>query len=76
LYVCAAVAWSIMPTLAGRVLSAFGSASACPQWPPHRAAQLLDANKVALIERIEPLVTKRTESEIARLESRFAGVRG
>jgi methionyl-tRNA synthetase len=74
LYVCASVAWSIVPTLAARVLSAFGGASDCPHWPPHRAAQLLDANKGAPIVRIEPLVTKLREPEIARLESRFAGV--
>jgi methionyl-tRNA synthetase len=74
LYLCAAVAWSIVPTLAGRVLSAFGGATDCPRWPQRRAAELLDASKGEPIERIEPLVTKLTEAEIARLECRFAGV--
>src|SRR5215470_11862110 len=69
---CACVAWSIVPTLAGRVLSALGGASDCPHWPPHRAAQLLDANKGDPIARIEPLVTKLTEAEITGLERRFA----
>jgi len=68
------VAWSIVPTLAGRVLSALGDPSDCPRWPQQPAAQLLDARKGDPIKRIEPLVTKLTEAEIARLERRFAGV--
>src|SRR5262245_5234518 len=74
LYVCAAVAWSIVPTLTSRVLSALGEATDCPRWPQQRAAQLLDARKGDPIKRIAPLVTKLTEAEIAGLTSRFAGV--
>jgi methionyl-tRNA synthetase len=74
LSVSAGVAWSIVPTLAGRVLSAFGAATDCPRWPQHCAARLLDARKGDPIARVEPLVTKLTEAEITGLESRFAGV--
>jgi methionyl-tRNA synthetase len=70
---CATVAWSVVPTLAGRVLSAFGDAAACPPWPQRPAAELLDAGKGRPISRIEPLVEKLTEARIAGLESRFAG---
>jgi methionyl-tRNA synthetase len=74
LSVCAGVAWSIVPTLAGRVLSAFGAATDCPRWPQHCAPRLLDARKGDPIARVEPLVTKLTEAEITGLERRFAGV--
>jgi len=74
LSVCAAVAWSIVPTLAGRVLSALGNASDCPRWPRRCAAQLLEARKGNPIARVDPLVTKLTDEEITGLERRFAGV--
>jgi len=73
---CACVAWSIVPTLADRVLCALGDASDCPRWPQHPAAQLLDARKGEPIARIEPLVTKLADADITRLECRFAGAGG
>ena len=73
LALCAIVGWSIIPTLANRVLSAFGDASDCPAWPTIPASQLLDARKGEPIARIEPLVSKLTEVEIAALEHRFSG---
>jgi len=73
LALCAIVGWSIIPTLANRVLSAFGDASDCPAWPTIPASQLLDARKGEPIARIEPLVSKLTEAEIAALEHRFSG---
>jgi methionyl-tRNA synthetase len=73
LSLCAVVAWSIVPILASRVLSALGDASDCPRWPQDCAAQLLDARKGDPITRIEPLVIKLTEPEIAQFEGRFSG---
>src|SRR5262245_8327707 len=76
LVICAAVSWSIIPTLANRVLAAFGEAGDCPSWPIRPAATLLDARKGQPISRIEPLVGKLAEREISHLESRFSGAGG
>jgi len=70
---CASVAWSIIPALANRVLSAFGDARDCPPWPDRPAPTLLDAGKGQPISRIEPLVSKLTETQISQLENRFSG---
>jgi methionyl-tRNA synthetase len=75
-WLCASVAWSIIPSLAHRVLSAFGKASDCPPWPDRPASTLLDAGKGRPFSRIEPLVGKLTETEISQLERRFSGVAG
>jgi methionyl-tRNA synthetase len=73
---CASVAWSIIPSLANCVLSAFGDAKDCPPWPDRSAATLLDIRKGQPISRIEPLVDKLTETEISQLETRFSGAGG
>ena len=72
LHLCAAVSWSIIPTLASRVLAAFAD-EGCPAWPTTPAAKLLATRKGQPIARIEPLVSKLAETEIARLQSRFSG---
>jgi methionyl-tRNA synthetase len=73
LALCAAVSWSIIPTLASRVLAAFAEPGR-PPWPAGPAARYLAARKGRAIARIEPLVSKLTETEIAQLQRRFAGV--
>jgi len=71
---CATVAWSIIPSLASRVLSGLGDATDCPSWPDRQTSTLLDARKGRPVSRIEPLVDKLTEAEIWQLENRFSGV--
>jgi len=72
LALCASVSWSIIPTLASRVLAAFSEAGQ-PPWPTGPAARQLASRKGQPIARIDPLVSKLTESEVARLERRFSG---
>ena len=76
LTLCAVVGWSIIPTLANRVLAAFGEEQGCPSWPANPVPTLLDTRKGQPISRIEPLVGKLTETEISHLESRFSGAEG
>jgi methionyl-tRNA synthetase len=73
LCVCATVSWSIIPTLAGSILSAFDDTTDRPPWPDRPIAPALDARKGQPIARIEPLVGKLTDEDVARLEQRFAG---
>jgi methionyl-tRNA synthetase len=77
-HLSAVVAWSIVPTLAERVLSALGDHSPIPSlvppWPTQPAADLLhDASAGQPIEPIGPLVAKLTDADIARLSQRFGG---
>src|SRR5262245_33092738 len=72
LALCAAVSWSIIPTLASRVLAAFSEAGR-PPWPSGPAAQYLANRKGQPIARSHPLVSKLTETEIAHLQRRFSG---
>jgi methionyl-tRNA synthetase len=72
----AVVSWSIIPTLAGRVLAAFREAPGCPSWPSRPASALLDIRRGHPLSRIEPLLDKLTETQISRLQSRFAGAEG
>ncbi|HEU0061356.1 MAG TPA: methionine--tRNA ligase [Hyphomicrobiaceae bacterium] len=72
LALCAAVSWSIVPTLASRVLAAFGELGR-PPWPAAPVARQLAGRKGQPLARIDPLVSKLTETEIARLERRFSG---
>jgi len=73
LTICAVVSWSIIPTLANRVLAAFGKPPECPPWPIRPVSTLLDTRRGQPISRIEPLVGKLTGTEISHLESRFSG---
>jgi methionyl-tRNA synthetase len=73
LTICAVVSWSIIPTLANRVLAAFGKPPKCPPWPTRPVSTLLDTRRGQPISRIEPLVGKLTGTEISHLESRFSG---
>jgi methionyl-tRNA synthetase len=72
LALCAAVSWSIIPTLASRVLVAF-SETGRPPWPAGPAATHLASRKGQPIARIAPLVRKLTDADISHLEVRFSG---
>jgi len=76
LALCAVVSWCIIPTLANRVLAAFGEASGCPSWPVRPASELLHTRRGQPVTKIEPLVGKLTETEISHLERRFSGPGG
>jgi methionyl-tRNA synthetase len=70
----AVLAWSIVPGLAGRVLSALGEAAPIPAWPAHPGRDLLlnlDAGRP--IAPIAPLVAKLGAADIDRLSRRFGG---
>ena len=70
----AVLAWSIVPTLAGQVLSALGEDAPIPRWPEHAGSGLaLDLHAGQPIEQIGPLVVKLGAADIARLSQRFAG---
>jgi methionyl-tRNA synthetase len=71
----AVLAWSIVPTLAGRVLSALGEDAPIPPWPTQAGSDLLqDLPADRPIGPIGPLVAKLDATDIARLSRRFAGV--
>ncbi len=70
---CAAVSWSIIPTLASQVLAKLGSPSDRPTWPAGPAIAYLDANGGKPIRRIPPLVSKLSDQEVLGLEARFGG---
>jgi methionyl-tRNA synthetase len=75
-WLCASVSWCIIPSLANRVLSAFGDPRDCPPWPDRPASTLLDIRKGKPISKIDPLVGKLSETEISHLETRFSGAEG
>ena len=68
----ATVAWSIVPTLVGKVLAALGENAAIPRWPTHDL--LADDCAGRPIEIIGPLVTKVSDEHVERLEARFSGI--
>jgi methionyl-tRNA synthetase len=71
----AVLAWSIVPTLAGRVLSALGEDAPIPPWPRQAGSDLLQGLHAGrTIGPIGPLVAKLDAEDIARLSRRFAGV--
>ncbi len=71
----ARVAWSIIPSLAGRVLAVWDPAETLPRWPRNPAEELLARhNDGQRIAPCGPLVTKLTDSEITDLALRFRGV--
>ena len=76
LALCAVVSWCIIPTLANRVLAAFGEASGCPSWPVRPASILLHTRRGQPVTKIEPLVGKLTETKISHFERRFSGPGG
>ena len=70
----AVLAWSIVPTLAGQVLSALGEDAPIPPWPEQAGSGLaLDLHAGQPIGPIGPLVAKLGAADIARLSQRFAG---
>ena len=70
----AVLAWSIVPALAGKVLSALGEDAPIPPWPAQAGSGLaLDLHAGELIGPIGPLVTKLGAADVARLSQRFAG---
>ena len=73
---CAIVAWSIIPTLAGRILGDLGVAEPLPSWPTRPGHDLLAGQAVpGPIRAPGPLVAKIPDHRIAHLEDRF-GARG
>jgi methionyl-tRNA synthetase len=66
------LAWSIVPTLAGKVLSALGEDAPIPPWP-EQADLGLDLHAGRPIGPIGPLVAKLGVADVARLSQRFAG---
>jgi len=71
----AVLAWSIVPSLAGQVLSALGEDAPIPPWPTQAGSDLLrDLHADRPIGPIGPLVAKLGAADIARLSRRFAGV--
>jgi methionyl-tRNA synthetase len=70
----ARVAWSIVPSLAGRVLAAWEAAETLPRWPQDPADELLSRSDDGRpIAPCGPLVSKLTDDRIAALTVRFAG---
>ena len=70
----AVLAWSIVPTLAGKVLSALGEDAPIPPWPAQAGSGLgLDLHAGEQIGPIGPLVAKLDAADVARLSQRFAG---
>ena len=66
---------SIPPDESGEpVLAAFGEARGCPAWPVCGVAALLEARQGHPVARIEPLVSKLTETGVQALQGRFSGV--
>ena len=70
----AVLAWSIVPTLAEKVLSALGDEPSIPSWPTQPGRDLLlELGAGRPIGGIGPLVAKLSADDIARLSRRFAG---
>jgi methionyl-tRNA synthetase len=69
----AILAWSIIPTLAEAVLSAFDDKRAVPSWPSESASSILASDAGQPVSLINPLVEKITEDEIGRLQRLFDG---
>jgi methionyl-tRNA synthetase len=69
----AVLAWSIVPTLAGKVLSALGEDAPIPPWPAQAGGLALDLHAGEQIGPIGPLVAKLGAADVARLSQRFAG---
>jgi methionyl-tRNA synthetase len=68
----AVVAWSIVPTLADRVLACLGAEDPLPSWPTRAGHDLLAGQGVCgPIRALGPLVTKISDDQIARLVGRF-----
>ncbi|KJC47076.1 methionyl-tRNA synthetase [Bradyrhizobium sp. LTSP885] len=69
--ICAVLAWSIVPHLSERVLSAFGRDDAVPCWPNGPLADLLDAGAGTPVVQLGPLVEKITPERAGQLAARF-----
>jgi methionyl-tRNA synthetase len=68
----AAVAWSIIPTLASKVLGALGDDHKPPGWPIDVRGELLgDSLAGRPLTHLAPLVSKLTAADVERLSVRF-----
>jgi methionyl-tRNA synthetase len=68
----AAVAWSIIPGLSHKILTALGDDAAVPRWPTTPERDLFAQDRIgAPLGELAPLVTKITENHVAHLHSRF-----
>jgi methionyl-tRNA synthetase len=69
----AAVAWSIIPALANKVLCALGEDHKRPDWPIDVRGELLgDSSAGRPLTELAPLVSKLTADDVERLSGRFA----
>jgi methionyl-tRNA synthetase len=73
LHLSAVLAWSIVPALAERVLSALGDKAPIPPWPRRPGHDILRREGGQAVDPIAPLVTKLTDADTARLVQRFGG---
>jgi len=69
----AALAWSIIPALAGTVLHAFGDDRAIPNWPDGPCGPFLDSGADRPVLRLDPVVPKITPEKASHLVARFGG---
>ena len=69
----AAVAWSIIPTLANKVLCALGENHKRPAWPVDVRDELLGNSSAGRpLTGLAPLVSKLAADDVERLSRRFA----
>jgi methionyl-tRNA synthetase len=69
----ATLAWCVIPTLAERVLAAFGDKEAIPPWPSEPASAILAGRAGQPVSLLDPLVEKITDDEVVRLQELFGG---
>jgi methionyl-tRNA synthetase len=68
---CATAAHSIIPSLSGVVLGAFGDRATVPRWPSDGIAKFLDSDAGLAIAPTGRLVDKLGDADILRLKRRF-----
>jgi methionyl-tRNA synthetase len=68
---CATAAHSIIPSLSGVVLGAFGDRATVPRWPSDGMAKFLDSDAGLAIAPTGRLVDKLGDADILRLKRRF-----
>jgi hypothetical protein len=68
---CATAAHSIIPSLSGVVLGAFGDRATVPRWPSDGIAKFLDSDAGLAIAPAGRLVDKLGDADILRLKRRF-----
>ncbi|QOZ69395.1 methionine--tRNA ligase [Bradyrhizobium arachidis] len=67
----AVLAWSIIPELSERVLSAFGGDDVVPDWPLQPCRELFDRDAGSPVKKLAPIVAKIDPDKAAHLAKRF-----